>query len=60
MKILLVIALLLGTAQAQENFYAKILSGPNFLQNTTTTGNKATYETDILFLGQLAIIGSVI
>ena len=52
-------------AQAQEecdegsccvertNFYAKILSGVNFLQNTAIEGNKSTYQTGYIIAGSL-------
>jgi len=50
MKIFLLIALLFAGAniQAQERFYAKLLSGPNFLQNTTIDRNKSAYQTGYL------------
>ena len=35
------------------NFYAKILGGANFLQNTTTQGNKSTYRTGYIIAGSL-------
>ena len=35
------------------NFYAKFLGGANFLQNTTTEGNKSTYQTGYIFAGSL-------
>lgn len=35
------------------NFYAKILSGVNFLQNTTLSGNEATYQTGYIVAGTL-------
>lgn len=35
------------------NFYARILSGANFLQNSTTDGNKASYETGYIIDGSL-------
>lgn len=37
----------------ETNFYAKILSGTNFLQNTTLNGNKCTYETGYIITGSL-------
>jgi opacity protein-like surface antigen len=52
-------------AQAQEccyedscciegmNFYAKVLGGANFLQNTTINGNKSTYQTGYIVAGSL-------
>jgi opacity protein-like surface antigen len=51
-------------AQAQEgfddaccvdetNFYAKILSGANFLQNTSINGNKSTYQVGYIIAGSL-------
>lgn len=52
-------------AQAQEscaeesccvdktNFYAKILGGANFLQNTTLNGNKSRYQTGYIIAGLL-------
>jgi opacity protein-like surface antigen len=52
-------------AQAQEqcaeeslcasgmNFYAKIFGGANFLQSTTTNGNKSTFNTGYIFSGSL-------
>src|SRR5882757_9938977 len=47
-------------AQAKEsrcasgmNFYAKILGGANFLQSTTTDGNKSTFHTGYIFSGSL-------
>ena len=36
-----------------KNFYAKVLGGANFLQNSTTNGNKATYEPGYVFAGSL-------
>jgi len=36
-----------------ENFYAKILGGANFLQNTSIDGNKSTYETGYIVAGSL-------
>lgn len=35
----------------QTDFYAEIASGVNFLQNTKTNGNKATYDTGYLVSG---------
>ena len=35
------------------NFYAKILGGANFLQNTTIEGNKSTYQTGYIVAGSL-------
>jgi opacity protein-like surface antigen len=35
------------------NFYAKLLGGANFLQNTQITGNKATYQTGYMIAGSL-------
>lgn len=35
------------------NFYAKVFSGPNFLQNTTIEGNKAAYNTGYVISGSL-------
>lgn len=41
-------------AHAQgPNFYAKILSGANFLQNTAIEGNKSTYQTGYVIAGSL-------
>jgi opacity protein-like surface antigen len=37
----------------EMNFYAKILGGANFLQDTTINGNKTTYETGYVFSGSL-------
>jgi opacity protein-like surface antigen len=37
----------------ETNFYAKILSGANFLQKTTTNGNKSRYQTGYLVAGSL-------
>ncbi len=37
----------------ETNFYAKILSGANFLQNTTINGNKASYKTGYIASGSL-------
>lgn len=39
-----------------NNFYAKILSGPNFLQNTSIDGNKATYQTGYVIGGSLGYV----
>jgi DNA invertase Pin-like site-specific DNA recombinase len=65
---LLVMSLLFfmtADAQAQEwcaedsncidetNFYAKILGGANFLQNTSLEGNKSTYQTGYVVAGSL-------
>lgn len=56
---------MVSDAQAQEwcpedsycleetQFYAKILGGANFLQNTYITGNKATYQTGYMVGGSL-------
>lgn len=35
------------------NFYAKILSGANFLQNTALDGNKSIYQTGYIIAGSL-------
>lgn len=35
------------------NFYAKILAGTNFLQNTRINGNKSTYQTGYIIAGYL-------
>ncbi len=35
------------------NFYAKILGGANFLQNTTIDGNNSTYQTGYIIAGSL-------
>ncbi|MGD0665573.1 MAG: outer membrane beta-barrel protein [Rhabdochlamydiaceae bacterium] len=35
------------------NFYAEILGGANFLQSTTTDGNKSTYKPGYIFAGSL-------
>lgn len=47
-------------AQAQDedycfeaNFYAKILGGANFLQNTQISGNKTSYQAGYIFAGSL-------
>lgn len=37
----------------ETNFYARILSGVNFLQSTTSNGNKATYQAGYLVSGAL-------
>lgn len=37
----------------ETNFYAKILSGANFLQNTSSNGNKSTYKTGYIIAGSL-------
>lgn len=37
----------------ETNFYAKILSGANFLQNTSINENKSTYQTGYLIGGSL-------
>lgn len=37
----------------EKNFYAKILSGANFLQHTAVGGNKATYQTGYIIAGSL-------
>lgn len=37
----------------QTNFYAKIFSGPNFLQNTTIDGNHASYKTGYIVAGSV-------
>lgn len=37
----------------QTNFYAKFLSGANFLQNTTTDGNKSRYKAGYIIAGSL-------
>ena len=37
----------------RTHFYAKILGGANFLQNTSIQGNKATYETGYIVAGSL-------
>jgi opacity protein-like surface antigen len=60
-NLLLLLFLLTKGLQAQEdccrvdqsNFYAKILSGPNFLQNTTIDGNHAKYHVGYIVAGSL-------
>lgn len=61
-KNLLILLFFLATGlQAQEdsgcidqsNFYAKIFSGPNFLQNTTIDKNHVTYHTGYVIAGSL-------
>lgn len=37
----------------ETNFYAKILGGANFLQNTAINGNKSTYQTGYMIAGSL-------
>jgi opacity protein-like surface antigen len=37
----------------EMNFYAKAFGGANFLQSTTTDGNKATYQTGYIVAGSL-------
>lgn len=37
----------------QSNFYAKFMSGANFLQNTTTNGNKSTFKAGYIIDGLL-------
>lgn len=37
----------------KANFYAKILSGANFLQKTSIDGNKSTYKTGYIIAGSL-------
>ena len=37
----------------ETNFYAKVLSGVNFLQNTDIGGNRASYETGYIIDGAL-------
>ena len=37
----------------ETNFYAKILGGANFLQNTKIDGNKSTYQTGYIIAGSL-------
>ncbi len=37
----------------ETNFYVKVLSGVNFLQNTDISGNKASYETGYIVDGAL-------
>ena len=37
----------------ETNFYAKILGGANFLQNTEITENKSTYQTGYIIAGSL-------
>lgn len=37
----------------KKNFYAKILGGANFLQNTEITENKSTYQTGYIIAGSL-------
>jgi opacity protein-like surface antigen len=37
----------------QSNFYAKIFSGPNFLQNSTIDGIQANYHTGYIIAGSL-------
>ena len=54
--LLLMSFLFFRTAHAQDqewstNFYAKFLSGVNFLQNTAIDGNKSTYQTGYMIAG---------
>lgn len=37
----------------EKNFYAKIFSGANFLQNTEATGSKSTYQAGYIIAGSL-------
>lgn len=37
----------------EKNFYGKFLSGANFLQNSITDGNKASYQTGYIIAGSL-------
>lgn len=37
----------------ETNFYAKILGGANFLQNTSRNGNKTTYQAGYIIAGSL-------
>jgi opacity protein-like surface antigen len=37
----------------ETNFYAKIFSGANFLQNTSINGNKSTYKAGYIIAGSL-------
>lgn len=37
----------------ETGFYAKVLAGANFLHNTTTNGNKSSYETGYIVSGSL-------
>lgn len=41
----------------ETNFYAKILSGVNFLDNTSIDENKATYQTGYIIAGSLGYSG---
>ena len=41
------------TSVDSMNFYAKVLGGANFLQNTTIDGNKAFYQPGYVFAGSL-------
>lgn len=41
------------TIDPMGNFYAKIFSGANFLQNSTESGNKARYDTGYIISGSL-------
>jgi opacity protein-like surface antigen len=54
-KTLLLLLFFLAThGQADSsNFYAKILSGPNFLQTTNTDGNQVKYHTGYIVSGSL-------
>lgn len=42
-----------GQSNNKKNFYAKFLSGANFLHNSTTDGNKATFKTGYIIDGSL-------
>lgn len=54
---LILSSLVLTTAHAQHccprNFYVRFLSGPNFLQDTTTDGNHTTFDTGYLIAGSV-------
>lgn len=39
----------------ETNFYAKILSGVNFLQNTSLDGNKSSYKSGYIIAGSLGL-----
>ncbi len=45
--------LVTADVQAQEQFYGKIFSGANFLQNVSTQGNKSAYDTGYIIAGSL-------
>lgn len=52
---LLLLSFLLITCKgySEENYYAKLFSGVNFLQNTTINGNKTTYNTGFIIAGSI-------